>query len=274
MRLECTWDDAFPSVVNMVYPSYYPLTYGRTRILPNDKRVGRRDIWAHFGSGTTSRLENHRLVELIVEDRLEIPRHGGDGSDALDYLPFDYNGERGRPISDGGGARWAGEKPWRCSNRFQWLPTDVEFLPEEDYGVRLVGYVNNLHPFRFAGIHSAIEQVISTALPHWNSVVMRINPDSENRRRGWNVSFGRTPPRINLFGLLRQPRPPVRPFSGEEVDLYTELRNLQYLWDELRDEDRRRMLDNVVSRMERAPKDLPDRVRLFSSHPLPQALRL
>ena len=31
MRLEYTWDDAFPSVVNMVHPPYYPLTYGRTR---------------------------------------------------------------------------------------------------------------------------------------------------------------------------------------------------------------------------------------------------
>jgi hypothetical protein len=67
IRPECTWDDVFPSVVNMVYLLYYPLTYGRTRILPDDKRVGRDDIWAYFGKGTTLRLENYRLVEIMVE---------------------------------------------------------------------------------------------------------------------------------------------------------------------------------------------------------------
>ncbi|PYH88705.1 hypothetical protein BO71DRAFT_364855 [Aspergillus ellipticus CBS 707.79] len=53
------------------------------------------------------------------------------------------------------------------SRRFQWLPCDVE-LPGEG-GCRIVSYINNLHPAKYQPLYHTVEQVITAAIPLWDS---------------------------------------------------------------------------------------------------------
>ncbi|KAJ6013642.1 hypothetical protein N7540_008233, partial [Penicillium herquei] len=56
----------------------------------------------------------------------------------------------------------------RYSNKFQWLPCDVSLNAAEPDSVRIVSYINNLHPIEHRGLYRIIEKVISRAIPLWN----------------------------------------------------------------------------------------------------------
>ena len=131
-------DALFPAVRNLVHPSYYPLVYGRTEIVPKDNPVPLDDLWAGSDRRPRTRtvLEPHALVEMLVEDapafhKLNVRSRGNpfveplefyDGHDVLDYLPEEYGAFRGRPSQLEAQDRWAAEKPWRYSNQSSGCP--------------------------------------------------------------------------------------------------------------------------------------------------------
>ena len=83
---------------------------------------------------------------------------------------------------------------------------------------------------------------------------MRIVPDGSNAHQHWKVSLGRTPHRINLFGLLRSPDPQVPRFQQLEGDFWNDLMELSARWRATEDDaERRRGLEEILSRMRRAP---------------------
>ncbi|THW89927.1 hypothetical protein D6D15_04929 [Aureobasidium pullulans] len=55
------------------------------------------------------------------------------------------------------------------SDQFQWLPCDVEFRGEEE--IKIVSYINNLHPKEYPGIYRLVEKVIAKAVPLWDQVL-------------------------------------------------------------------------------------------------------
>ncbi|KAI4729247.1 hypothetical protein E4T49_03038 [Aureobasidium sp. EXF-10728] len=55
------------------------------------------------------------------------------------------------------------------SQEFQWLPCDVRFA--EDNEVKIVSYINNLHPREHAGLYPLIEKVIAKAVPLWDQLL-------------------------------------------------------------------------------------------------------
>ncbi|KAH8656354.1 hypothetical protein BGZ61DRAFT_570708 [Ilyonectria robusta] len=54
------------------------------------------------------------------------------------------------------------------TNAFQWLPCDV--VLDNDGGVKIDSYINNLHPIKHAQLYPLIERFIAKALPAWDLV--------------------------------------------------------------------------------------------------------
>jgi len=286
-------DVLFPAVRNLVHPSYYPLVYGRTEIVSEDKPVPLHDLWA--GSDRRPRmrtlLKPHALVAMVEEDAqawyeytsclcvrqnpLSEPLEVYGGHDVLDYLPGEYGAFQGRPgyLQDAE-ERWAAEKPWRYSNRLQWLPCDVQF--KEPGGtscdVRIASYISNLHPDEFPSVYGALEDIISAAIPQWSDVVIRIVPDEGNAHPHWKVSQGRTPHRINLFGLLRAPDPQVPWCERREGNFWNDLGELSVRWRVTDDTERQSDLEEILSRMRQAP--LADRPWSVAGHEMPICLAM
>lgn len=62
---------------------------------------------------------------------------------------------------------------YRWSNKFQWLPCEVEFIGSEPSStdVRITSYINNLHPDNELA-YSTIERLIALSLEPWNRVLI------------------------------------------------------------------------------------------------------
>ncbi|KAF9891939.1 hypothetical protein FE257_002902 [Aspergillus nanangensis] len=128
-------------VVDLVHPSLFPVVYGRTRILP-DQRIGLDDCMSYIGQGeilkVPSEAEAHSNLEEHTNGFIRDP------------------GDRGvlRPYS----------------RSFQWLPCDVEFTGD-DNGCRIVSYINNLHPVHHRPLYAAIESVLNHAVRLWDETL-------------------------------------------------------------------------------------------------------
>jgi hypothetical protein len=97
------------------------------------------------------------------------------------------------------------KKDWereKClySLRYQWLPCDVEFCgPAGSTDVRIISYINNLHPHEQHPFYRTLENVISKAIEPWNQVLIRLAFEwPEGERPRW---AGREPMRIRTFGV-------------------------------------------------------------------------
>ncbi|KAG9942583.1 hypothetical protein KCU85_g9184, partial [Aureobasidium melanogenum] len=55
------------------------------------------------------------------------------------------------------------------SLQFQWLPCDVHFQGEDD--VKIVSYINNLHPREHPELYRVIEKIVAKAVPLWDQVL-------------------------------------------------------------------------------------------------------
>lgn len=119
-------------VLDLVHPSLFPLIYGRSRILPSET-VGLDNCIERCGKG----------VVLSVRPDHEL------GAERL------------------GSYYRSGPKPY--SQRFQWLPCDLSIASDGNF--RITSYINNLHPDRYKGLYSIIEDVINAAIPLWNTTL-------------------------------------------------------------------------------------------------------
>jgi hypothetical protein len=126
-------------VLNLVHPSLYPLVYGQTRVLSGagDGRTHLPNFMDLFGKGQPG--ESNQPIS---------PRRAGRGY----YGSFDNEG------------LW--------SQKFQWLPCDVEFQGKSGTDVKITSYINNLHPKKHSNLYSIIEKFIAKAIPMWNEVLV------------------------------------------------------------------------------------------------------
>jgi hypothetical protein len=121
-------------VQNLVHPSMYPLVYNRSRGL-KEEVVG-------------------------VEDAIERWAGKGDITPKDEWRP----GAQGDRYRYGVGSGQIPPEFW--SDTYQWLPANVAF--QDDGGVKLTSYINNLHPNKYPDIYRTIEKLIKTALPAWD----------------------------------------------------------------------------------------------------------
>ncbi|KAH7110511.1 hypothetical protein B0J13DRAFT_489695 [Dactylonectria estremocensis] len=130
-------------VLNLVHPSLCPLVYGRSRILL-DKRIGVQDCLDYCGLGQAIPMPD--CSELIKETTTG-PRTNAVRIWGLHLPPPD----RSVPF---------------LSPKFQWLPCDV--VLDNDGGVKIDSYINNLHPIKHTQLYPLIERFIAKALPAWD----------------------------------------------------------------------------------------------------------
>lgn len=115
-------------VLDLVHPSLFPVAYGLTKVLP-DEKVPLDGCIKYIGKGVTIRsFTPQRLPPSNVPD------------------PWLHEE---RPIEWGS---------------FQWLPTDVEVT---DTGARMLGYINNLHPEEHREMYTTLEQIVEKTIPLW-----------------------------------------------------------------------------------------------------------
>lgn len=131
-------------VLDLVHPSLFPLIYGRSRVLPKGK-VGLQDCTEYIGKGEVVKPPDSSDIEVNRSH----PR-------SQDIVPTEY---------------------W--SREFQWLPCDVEFA--EEGSVKIISYINNLHPAHHRLLYAVIESLISKSVPLWDRVLSSIGPRSTGR---------------------------------------------------------------------------------------------
>ncbi|KAL4819753.1 hypothetical protein BDW67DRAFT_123132 [Aspergillus spinulosporus] len=126
-------------VVDLVHPSLFPLVYGRTRVLC-DKVIGIDNCFDSVGQGTV----------IKIDQNTEPSRMGRRGLHRMN----------------------------KYSDRFQWLPCNVEFGPNGE--CQIASYINNLHPTRHKNLYHVIEQIITRTIPLWN-VSLALHSDLPRR---------------------------------------------------------------------------------------------
>ena len=182
---------------------------GRVLVLDGASRVSKADEIVSAALRTDLRAAIRPL--LAQPDEMKDWHPGSDGQ-VLDLVhpslfPLVYG--RTRVLIDGGtvplDAPTAGPyerarvppQPPRgplASHVFQWLPCEVKFVGDTGTDVEITSYINNLHPSNKPA-YTAIEKIISLAIPAWNDVLVH----------GGN---GRTPPRIRTYGAEFAPEEP------------------------------------------------------------------
>lgn len=137
-------------VLDLVHPSLFPLVYGRTRIIPD--RI------------------------LTVDDGVNLSGQGQVLPQGDAHLPpprlWYYRPSR---LDDS------------YSKKFQWLPCDVSLQSTADEDSRdyikcqISSYINNLHPKEHADLYKVIEQIISCAIPLWNTALTALKSPPSRR---------------------------------------------------------------------------------------------
>ncbi len=118
-----------------------------------------------------SRLrEAVRVLEEVPEEELD--RHPGSDGQVLDLVhPSLFC--LVREVSGGPERAWRAPTghyaKYEFSERFQWLPTDVEV--GDDGQVAFLSYVNNVHPERHRELASVLPELFARMLPLWENVL-------------------------------------------------------------------------------------------------------
>lgn len=152
---------------DMVDPSLFPLVYGRTPVLGQGQ--------VSITNGGPAYPTNDSQISVAPTPKHPVEAYIAD-------RPLSYTGTA-RPFN------YQTNPFYRWSNRFQWLPSEVEFTEQEASSTKvgITSYINNLHP-KNQRAYAAIEKLISLSLEPWNNVLIKQNTS-------------RYPLRIKTFGF-------------------------------------------------------------------------
>jgi hypothetical protein len=128
-------------VVDLVHPSLFPVIYGQTRVLP-ERVITLDDCLGSVGQG--------------------------------DIIPIPSQRETGL-------ATWRHNPIPVFSEKFQWLPCDVEVV--DGTSCRIVSYINNAHPIHHKALYEVVEKIIARTIPLWNKSLSK----SGDERILWDV---------------------------------------------------------------------------------------
>ncbi|CAJ0552092.1 Ff.00g060710.m01.CDS01 [Fusarium sp. VM40] len=120
-------------VLDLVHPSLWPLMYGHSRVL-RDRVINLDNALDSCGTGDILRAPGSG-------ETLHVTGRGGFCETSTVVL----------------------------SNKFQWLPCDVDLNPSTG-DVKIASYINNLHPREHAHLYPIIEQFIKKSLPAWDTI--------------------------------------------------------------------------------------------------------
>lgn len=128
------WHPGFDEkVLDLAYPSLFPLLCSRTRVLPTGS-VGLRD--------RAESCNKDEVAPILKDEEVKVQRLNASL----------------RQLSLGQVKFW--------SMRFQWLLYDVQFA--EGDKVKITSYINNLHPVHHEKLYTVIENFIVKSIPLWS----------------------------------------------------------------------------------------------------------
>lgn len=140
---------------------------------------------------------------------------------------------------------------WAYSRNFAWIPTDFQ-VGHEGAPARALGYINNVHPQRHAGLVSAIEALVGRFSLLWDQVLTDMHPDNKEDLPGRVKTDG-------WCGWDESDEHPEPEFSGRE--------NLTDEWDELKEaykENRTFIPPGVSGRYDESGQDVSQREASYS----------
>lgn len=168
-------------VLDLVHPSLFPLVYGHSRVLKNSL-IGLEECIEHIGKGEA-------LPIPLDEETVYV--HQWNNTSSQRAPPFSKN--------------------------FQWLPCEVEFTTDgcsrhgylllkdvksslaDVFPLRIVSYINNLHPQKHQELYAVIEQLIDRTIPLWNMTLTPL------KARHWKLN------RVPFDGPTYDPDPETIP---------------------------------------------------------------
>lgn len=164
------------NMADIVDPAMYPLIRGQTRVA-RDTAISLNNVLESFGIGTPEPYEP-----------ADLPRHLlGEDEESNSWVGGMHQIEGG-------------------SSRLQWLPFEIEFTQKTGTDVKIVSYINNVHPDRDQGLYSAIEKLIPSVISSWNQVLVK---DCRSR----------TPNRIGIMKLERDYEPILQTEDQDSVEI-------------------------------------------------------
>ena len=148
-------------VLDLVHPSLFPLIYGRSKVL-KEERVGLEDCMEYINRGET--------IKVPDDDQQKRPE------------PYDPH--------------YRGRKPDFWSKTFQWIPCQVDFSDDDE--VLIASYINNLHPIDHVDLYSTIQRCIANSIPLWDrtlsSTKVRLKPRIDVEMTEYDYPQGPDPP--------------------------------------------------------------------------------
>eukprot|EP01122_Echinamoeba_exundans_P006630 TRINITY_DN1903_c0_g1_i1.p1 TRINITY_DN1903_c0_g1~~TRINITY_DN1903_c0_g1_i1.p1 ORF type:complete len:661 (+),score=162.41 TRINITY_DN1903_c0_g1_i1:318-2300(+) len=126
-------------VLDLVHPSLYPLVYGVTRVLTGG-RTTTDSALKHMGGG--------RIIESEIK-KSPPKKHKPQFYD--DDMPDDN---------------------YSMSNQFAWLP--AEFDVDKQGAVKILSYINNLHPIKHKALYGTIAKVFEKFVPLFNKTLSEL----------------------------------------------------------------------------------------------------
>lgn len=181
-------------VTNIVDPSLYPLVYGRSLVLVNGRQV---DLDIAQASYTNTELApsppDRRVESEAIQEYTSRTNPKTWSRDVFDAVksPRQYT-------------EFPKEPDYFWSFRFQWLPSEVEFvgcLGSTD--VQITSYINNLDP-KHRKLYQSLEKLISLAIKPWNDCLIKGREtwaQAGSTRHGDKRQRGPVPARIITYGI-------------------------------------------------------------------------
>lgn len=141
---------------HLVDPSLFMLVHGRTPVLSEGGHISMPDGCLTYPT---------KMSDTVIMPTSKHP---------MDVFQESMPAHSGRFSLEGRLKDSTLQPFFRWSNRFQWLPCEVEFTRQESSSteVRITSYINNLHP-KNRQAYATIEKLISLSVEPWNSVLIK-----------------------------------------------------------------------------------------------------
>ncbi|KAI6866987.1 hypothetical protein KC338_g694 [Hortaea werneckii] len=167
------------TVLDLVHPSFFPLLYGRSRMLLGETVPLKRCV-EYTGKGEVVPQPSEAEVEFAEYDK--------------------------PPPSPG--RREAMHPEAAYSSRFQWLPCEVAFRGTDS--AEIVSYINNLHPAKHSALYDVLGQLISKVVPMWDKCLRSTESYGVPERiDGAKAKYTQPePPREEMDRLVAEPTDP------------------------------------------------------------------
>ncbi|EKD05591.1 hypothetical protein A1Q2_00081 [Trichosporon asahii var. asahii CBS 8904] len=159
-------------VLDLVHPSLFPLVYGRSRGFTDRVIASPEAALELIGAGE---VMGHTYVPWTRERYKEALMEYRSWHPTTDEEWTRFNGALDRIVNGDTKIPGAGDRT-HLSQRFQWLPAEVDVAYSEDGEVQctFASYINNLHPVEYKELYDVCGGVLARVLPMFDAVYERV----------------------------------------------------------------------------------------------------